>query len=93
MDYYVAVNDQPVVDDKMIEMKFDRPLSDLRSKRSCCKTEHHLLEQKLKGYAKYNEYLHHALVDKLNFFHLNDTQTYVQEALGGSLFAVEGGFR
>ena len=88
--YYVAVNDHPVVYERMIEMKFDRPLSDLKKREAAAKAEPHQVEHKLKGYVKYNEYLHHALIEKLNFYNLYNTQTYVQQALGGSLFAIEG---
>lgn len=90
LDYYMSVNEQPVVYDKLIELKFDQSLADLKKKEKAAHSELHQVEQKLKTFAKYNEYLHHTLVEKLNFYHLNNTQTYVQEALGGSLFAIEG---
>lgn len=90
LDFYVSINDHPVVYERMIEMKFDRPLSVLEKREAAAKGELHQVEHQLKGYVKYNEYLHHALIEKLNFYHLYNTQTYVQEALGGSLFAIEG---
>lgn len=74
----------------MIEMKFDRSLNALKKREKEAKAEYQQMEHQLKGYAKYNEYLHHALIEKLNFYNLYNTQTYVQEALGGSLFAIEG---
>ncbi len=46
--------------------------------------------QKLKVLAKYNEYLHHALVELLNEAQLNDVQHYVEYSLEDTLFAVEG---
>ena len=90
LDFYVAVNDHPVSYERMIEMKFDRSLNALKKREKEAKAEYQQMEHQLKGYAKYNEYLHHALIEKLNFYNLYNTQTYVQEALGGSLFAIEG---
>lgn len=89
-DYYIAVNDRPVVYDKLIEMKFDRSLSDLKKGYAQAQKEHHQVDHELRQYTKYNEYLHQALVEKLNEYHLYNAQTYVQEVLGGSVFAVEG---
>jgi V/A-type H+/Na+-transporting ATPase subunit I len=90
LDYYVAINDHPVSYERMIEMKFDHSLGELRQREKLAQKEHHKVEHELKSYAKYNEFLHHALVDKLNQYHLYNAQTYVQQAMGGKLFAVEG---
>lgn len=90
LDYYVAVNAQPVAYGRMIEMKFDRSLSALEKREEEAKTALHEVEHHLKTYVKYDEYLHHALIEKFNFYHLFHSQTYVREALGNSLFAVEG---
>lgn len=90
LDYYMSLNDHPMAYEKMIEMKFDRTLAQLKKRYSEAQKEHREVDHELKKYAKYNEFLHHALVDKLNRYNLYNTQTYVQEAMGGSLFAVEG---
>ncbi len=90
LDYYMAVNDEAVMYEKMIEMKFDRSLGDLNKRFKAAHKEHHHIEHELKTYAKYNDFLHHALIDKLNLYHLYHTETYVQEAMEGTLFAVEG---
>ncbi|WP_068468303.1 V-type ATP synthase subunit I [Candidatus Protochlamydia phocaeensis] len=90
LDYYVAINPRSVVYDRMIEMKIDHSLAELRARMAQSQDELHEVEHRLKGYAKYNEFLHRALVDKLNEYHLYNAQTYVQEAMGGMLFAVEG---
>lgn len=90
MDYYMSINEMPVSYDKMIEIKIDRSLKDLRKELLEAEHQHHQIEKDLKGYAKYNDILHHVLIKKLNHYHLYDAQTYVQHALGGSLFAVEG---
>lgn len=90
MDYYIAFNDLPKTYEKMIEIKIDRSLTDLQEQLKHVKNEHHQIEHDLKKYAKYNDFLHHALIEKLNDYHLYDAQTYVQQTMGGSLFAVEG---
>lgn len=90
LDYYIAFNDHPVTYDRMIEMKFDQSLGHLQERQARIKEEQYKVEHELKVYAKYNEFLHHALVDKLNDYHLCDAQTYVQQTMDGKLFAVEG---
>lgn len=90
MDYYMAINKVLTSYDKMIEIKFDRSLKDLRKSLIEAEHQNHQVEQDLKKFAKYNDFLHHALIEKLNAYNLYDAQTYVQQALGGSLFAVEG---
>jgi V/A-type H+-transporting ATPase subunit I len=90
LDYYIAFNDRPVVYERMIEMKFEHSLGELRKRAASAQKEHYHVEHKLKEYAKYNEFLHHALIDKLNHYHLYNAQTYVQQAMNGMLFAVEG---
>lgn len=90
LDYYIAINDRPTSYEKLIEMKIDRPLAELRSRYAQVQEDHRTIEHKLKGYAKYNEFLHHALIEKLNSYNLYDAQTYVKETMEGILFAVEG---
>lgn len=90
LDYYMAVNERPVAYEKMIEMKFDHSLGNLKQKEAIALEKHRKVEHELKKYVKYNEFLHHALIEKLNRYHLYNAQTYVQQAMGGILFAVEG---
>lgn len=90
LDYYIAINDHPVAYDRMIEMKFDQSLEDLKRRQTLAEREQHHVEHHLIDYVKYNNFLHHSLVEKLNISHLNDAQGYVQQAMGNSLFAVEG---
>lgn len=90
LDYYLSIADQPFVYEKMIELKFKHSLSELKHRLSDLEKTGHEAEAELKTYVKYNEFLHHALVDKLNRYHLFHTQSYVQEILGGNLFALEG---
>lgn len=90
LDYYVAINDRPVAYEKMIEMKFEHSLGELKQRYALAEKEQREVEHKLKDKGKYNEFLHHALIEKLNHYHLFHAQTYVQQTMEGSLFAVEG---
>ena len=90
LNYYVAINDHPVAYEKMIEMKFDHSLGDLKRSYKSAQGEHRHVDHELKEYAKYNEFLHHSLIEKLNHYHLFNTQTYVQQALGGSSICHRG---
>lgn len=90
LDYYAAVNDHPVSYERMIEMKFEHSLGYLRQKDRELHQEFRKVEHELKPNAKYNDFLHHALIEKLNQYHLFNAQTYVQHAMDEKLFAVEG---
>lgn len=90
LDYYMAVNPHPVAYEKMIEMKFDRSLRELKERQNKAFLELHQVDDQLKACMKYKEFLHHALIEKLNYYHLYNAQTYIQQVMGGSLFAVEG---
>lgn len=90
LDYYIAMNDQPVLYERMFEMKIEHSLSTLKNKKESVQKHLHEIEHELKGYAKYNEFLHHALIEKLNHYHLSHVQAFVQKAMGESLFAIEG---
>lgn len=90
LDYFMAINPTSMQFDKMIEVRIDEPIGVLREKYSQVVQEIHETEKQLKGYAKYNTYLHHALVEKLNKYHLREAQTLTAEEADGALFVVEG---
>lgn len=90
LDYFVSINPEPVSYDKLIEMHILHSLSHVRQKLQLLQDEITLQEQKLKTYAKYNTFLHHALVYKLNKYNLRFAQKSVKTVLNDALFAVEG---
>lgn len=90
LDYYVALNKENVQIPKMLEIQIPHPLGELQHKRKEIQTTAHNAEQKLKTYAKYNTFLHHALIQKLNYYHLNEAKEDVQKEIGNTLFAVTG---
>jgi V/A-type H+-transporting ATPase subunit I len=90
LDYYIAIHSNPVSDERLLEIKMDRPLRELQEQFKRMQQELAIVEDQLKECARYNDFLHEVLIDKLNFYHLNTAQTYVQQAMGGMLFAIEG---
>lgn len=90
LDYFIAINKHPVQYDKMAEVKIDQPLGKLIEKLKATQKEFYDTERRLKVYAKYNKFLHHALIYKLNTYNLHTAQDYAQLPLDNELFAVEG---
>lgn len=90
LDYYMAINEKPVAYEKMIEIKIDQPLGVLKERYQEAQGKQRETERRLKGYAKYNDFLHASLISKLNYYHLYTAQSYVQYALDETVFAVEG---
>lgn len=90
LDYYIGIDSRPGVYDKLFEMKFEHSLETLEQMQRDAQLKRTKVEHELKNYVKYNEFLHQALIEKLNRYHLNHAETYVQHAMGGSLFAIEG---
>lgn len=91
LDYFIAINNEPTQYPQMIEMEITHPWGELKRKEDEIKDEIHSLEHHLKGYAKYNLFLHHAFIHQLNEFHLKEAKDFVDYPLDGeSLFAVEG---
>lgn len=90
LDYFIAINDKPKQYDKMIEMKIDEPVAELSRRLTLVKDEISVVEGRLKVYAKFNSYLHHALIDKLNGYNLLLAKDSVNYEIDGSLFAIQG---
>lgn len=90
LDYFIAINKEPRQYDKMIEMQIPRPIGELRKKRDQIEQDIHQTEQRLKSYAKYNRFLHHALIYKMNSYNLRNRTEYAHKTMDGDLFAVEG---
>lgn len=90
LDYFMALNDKPAQFDKMIEMKVDHPIGELKDHYQQILHETLDTEHELKGYAKYDDFLHKALIHKLNKYNLHTSESYVQMTMDDMLFAVEG---
>lgn len=90
LDYYMAINKERKEYDKMIEMQIPSPIGELRRKNEELVRDIHQTEQRLKSYAKYNRFLHHALIYKMNSYNLKERTRYANKTMDGDLFAVEG---
>lgn len=90
LEYYMALNVEPRQYPKMLEVVIDRPLGELKKRLREIRKELHMVDERLKSYAKYNVFLHHGLIYKLNTYHLLDAKSQVNFPMEGQLFAIEG---
>ncbi len=89
LDYFISINKEARSYPDMIEMRIDRPLGELQTHLGFVKESLHQLEAELKGYAGHLDFLHEALVERLNDHHLLTAKKEVSFPLENSLFAVE----
>ena len=89
LDYFIAINKEARSYPDMIEMRIDRPLGELQTHLNFVKESLHQLEAELKGYAGHLEFLHEALVERLNDYNLIAAKKEVSFPLNNSLFAIE----
>ncbi|MBS0620771.1 MAG: V-type ATP synthase subunit I [Verrucomicrobia bacterium] len=89
LDYFMTINPKPKTYPDMIEMRIDRPLGELKTHLAFVNESLHQIEAELKGYAGHLDYLHEALVTRLNSFHLDGAKRDVDFPLEKAVFAVE----
>ncbi|MBA3815961.1 MAG: V-type ATP synthase subunit I [Parachlamydiaceae bacterium] len=91
LDYFVAFNLIEKQYPHLIEMFVDNPWGTLKKRHQEISNEKHICEAKLKEYAKYNNFLHHALIDTFNDHQLQQTSNYIQTPTESEMiFSVEG---
>ena len=91
LDYFIAINKEPTQYPKMIEMEILHPWSELNQRNLAIKDEITTLEHRLKAYARYNRFLHHAFIHELNEYHLNEAKDLVNYPIDKeNLFVVQG---
>lgn len=90
LEYFMAINKEPVQYEGFSEMRIDHTVSELKNHLASIIKDAHDIDHRLKDYAKYNDFLHHALVFKLNTYHLRSAENYSSKPLDGYLFAVTG---
>lgn len=90
LDYFVAINKQPTQYPGLVEMRIDLPLGRLEQRQKAIAHELHDTERRLKGYEKYNTFLHQALVHQLNTFYLKSAKNGSTAILDDSLFVTTG---
>jgi V/A-type H+-transporting ATPase subunit I len=89
LDYFLAINKEPIASHERIEMRIDRPLGELQTHLGFIRESLHQLEAELKGYAGHYEFLHEFLLQRLNDFHLTTAKKELSFPLENTLFAVE----
>lgn len=91
LDYFIGINKEAKQYPSMIEMIIDKPYGILIKRAKEIEYDISTTEKKLKQYAKYNQFLHHALIHKLNEFHLENAKNLVDFPLEkGPLFIAQG---
>ncbi|MBN9378273.1 MAG: V-type ATP synthase subunit I [Chlamydiales bacterium] len=90
LDYFMSINPEPMQYEGFSEMRIDKTVSELKKQLVDIKHEYHEVDHRLKDYAKYNDFLHRALIYKFNSYQLTSTQNYSEKPLNGHLFAVAG---
>lgn len=90
LEYFVAINKEKTSYERMVEMQIDEPYDVLLEKQNALFIDNEKFEKRLKKYAKYNTFLHHALVNKLNDYHLEAATLSAKLELDGELYFAEG---
>ncbi|MDP1608483.1 MAG: hypothetical protein Q8L98_04110 [Chlamydiales bacterium] len=89
LDYFVAINREPVRYPKMIEVVIDQPVGELREKLFLVREQIARFETKLRQYANAFSSLQEGLVKALNEHHLRLAKHDACYPLGSVLFAIE----
>lgn len=90
LDYFISISKERKQYENMIEMHIEESSGDLQKRLKESEKMLHQVEHELRSYARYNTFLHHALIGKLNDFHLQTAKEFPKETMDGALFAVEG---
>jgi V/A-type H+-transporting ATPase subunit I len=89
LDYFITINKEYTTYPDMIEMRIDRPVGELRLHLQIVKEKIVDSETELKNYAGHIQFLHEALIEELNQFHLQSAKKEVEFPFGESVFAIE----
>lgn len=90
LDYFMALNPEPRQYERMIEMQIDKPLDVLRQEYDEGNSRIHDIEEHLKTYTRFNDFLHHALISYMNKYNLHAAESDVDQLMDNSLFTIEG---
>lgn len=90
LDYFMGLNKTPRQYPRMQEMRVQHPIGELTRLHQQTVEALHKNDQRLKTYAKYSDFLHQALILKLNGYHLHAAEGQVNFEIDGNLFAIEG---
>lgn len=89
LDYFIAINPAPVFYTGMIEMRIDRSVGELRDHLAMIQETFEKAEDELKQYAGHIRFLHEALIEELNAFHLEKAKKEISHPIEDAVFAIE----
>lgn len=90
MDYYLSVSKTVMPHHGMIEMHFEKSLTELKEEQAAINQEYASYEKELKEFAGYVDFLRAELIEHFNTYHLDFAKTEVSHHMDGALFAIEG---
>lgn len=90
MDYFMSISGKLESFSGMIEMHFEKSLSQLQKEWECAKTSIHNWEKDLKENAAYMDFLREHLIQELNRYYLASATDQVGSHMNDTLFTVEG---
>lgn len=89
LDYFLAINKEPVKYPNMIEIVIDRSLKELKDRLQIVKNEKDAIEKEIRDLTSSVYYLQRGLNDYLNEYHLDLAKRDTLAPLGQALFVIE----
>lgn len=90
LDYYIGIHDQPKSYPGMIEMQVDHTALQYKNHLVFVNETEHQLEAELKGFAGHIDFLHRALLQKLDRYNLEKTKRSAEFPIEASVFSIQG---
>ncbi|MBS0634552.1 MAG: V-type ATP synthase subunit I [Verrucomicrobia bacterium] len=90
MDYFIAIQNEPIVFQDLIELHFSKPLSELQKLLVASTKEIDQIHEELKALTAHYTLLHKALIQRLNEAHLVFAEETTEFELENQLFVAEG---
>ncbi len=90
VDYFVAIQNEPIVFADLVEFYFTTPLSELKKQQKELGNSIAKIHEELRSLTRYDALLHHALIKRLNEAHLAFAEEASALELENQLFIVEG---
>lgn len=90
LDYFVSIAKEEKSYEHMVEMQVDEPYQELLKRKNAILAQNLEISKKLHPLAKYNTFLHHALIQKLNGYHLDVATASATSEMNGELYFTTG---
>lgn len=89
IQYFVSLDNSEKHYEGLSELKVEKPKGQLMAELKSVQGRINLLESNIKDLAKFNSFLHSALIERMNIVDLELAKTFVDHPIEGKLFAVE----